>query len=599
MIINQELSTTHQNPFEESRIRRVVAGTLGASFFIVALIYSAFIPLYESPDEVGNIRYVLDLRTSGTLPVQEMGIISQAHHPPLYYLFAALVSLPADVNDLRGSYRPNPEFMWGADPGKDINASLHGSAETFPYQGQALFAHLVRLTSVIFSTATVLTILYLGWRIFPAYPAIGILAAILTAFNPGFLFISASASPDALLTLAITVVIWHFVILLSEPQRTQRWFWIGVWVAIGTLTKTNALLFGALAGGVLLFFSLRQRSLAFLLRNGTALALPAIIGTGWWFARNWVLYDDLVGMSYFSQNYRSVFRAAPLTTRDLQHFFTMQMNSFWGLFGWGNVWAPHWFYDWIRIVFWAAAAGLVFAWFRFWRVFSAFQQQALGLFVMLALGQEIYMLIAITRFDDSWYHGRYVYPVMASLTLLAGLGLFSLQPRRFVWPLTVMLSVLFLGIALFMPLRVIGPIYAAVPQAKWTLWFAPNHTVYEFDGQIALRGYATEIRDQRAVVRLYWQALGQPDFNYSAFVHVVDESGVIQAQSDRAPGEDRGYPPSVWQLGDIVADESIITLPPGLEPATMHLIVGLYNWETGERLPLTAGATGEEVRLKW
>ncbi len=88
-------------------------------------------------------------------------------------------------------------------------------------------------------------------------------------------------------------------------------------------------------------------------------------------------------------------------------------------------------------------------------------------------------------------------------------------------------------------------------------------------------------------VKLYWQAVQQPDFNYSAFVHLVDDNDQIIAQMDRAPGEGQGYPPSLWVPLDIVVEEYMLEIPQRIARQPYRIRTGLYNWQTGQTLPVT------------
>ena len=57
---------------------------LAAVYFVLASAYSFVIPPFESPDEVGHFGYVTHLLNIGSLPVQEVGRLGEAHQPPLY-----------------------------------------------------------------------------------------------------------------------------------------------------------------------------------------------------------------------------------------------------------------------------------------------------------------------------------------------------------------------------------------------------------------------------------------------------------------------------------------------------------------------------------
>ena len=123
-----------------------------------------------------------------------------------------------------------------------------------------------------------------------------------------------------------------------------------------------------------------------------------------------------------------------------------------------------------------------------------------------------------------------------------------------------------------------------VPLSRWSAWLVPNKSDFTFGGMMDLKGWRLLV-DRRSVrLTVYWQARERPDFDYSAFVHVVDSSGKKVAQRDHAPGACAGYPPTKWQPGDVIADEHSILIPHEAPEGTYRLKVGVYNWATGQRL---------------
>jgi 4-amino-4-deoxy-L-arabinose transferase-like glycosyltransferase len=102
----------------------------------------------------------------------------------------------------------------------------------------------------------------------------------------------------------------------------------------------------------------------------------------------------------------------------------------------------------------------------------------------------------------------------------------------------------------------------------------------KFGDTIQLSGYTLTPAADGLHLDLFWQATATPDFDYTVFVHVVNANGEIVAQSDSQPLNGQ-YPTSIWSPGEIVVDERFIRLVPG----THQIFVGLYRWDTGERLP--------------
>ncbi|MBX3052260.1 MAG: glycosyltransferase family 39 protein [Caldilineaceae bacterium] len=575
--------------------RKTVLLLLLVAYLALAVTYSVVIPAWESPDEVGHIAYIRHLRATGSLPRQGVDGVPNAQHPPLYYALAALVTLPVDTNDTTGARMPNPNFIWAGLGGSEPNAALHHSAETFPYGGQALFLHLVRLMSALMGLATIGLVAGIGWIVFPEQPDIGLLAAAFVAFTPQFLFITGSANNDNLLILTTTATCFLVLRGLARPEDMRGWLWVGVLLALALLTKSSAFVICLAAGVAIGFLAWQKRSWRFFLQAGVAVALPVVVGTGWWFWRNQMLYGDPLGWAVFREIDAANFRTTPFTANDFRHFLTTQMNSFWGLFGWMNVWAPAWFYTLVRVFSAMAFGGFLLFLARKFKSLTPRQQIAVWFLLALVVSQEIYLIFAVQRFNESWYQGRYLFPAIGPLFLLASIGFHQLLPRQSPRQIAVVLATGFLFAAMYMPIRVIAPAYPTIPQPKSVLWFLPNKTDYRFNEMIALKGYRLEpAADGNSLdVILYWQAFAAADFNYSAFVHLLDESGQVVTQKDHAPGEDVGYPPLVWSLGDIVEDHHVLPLPDALAAERLQIRVGLYNWESGQQA--TVRENGQEL----
>jgi hypothetical protein len=307
--------------------------------------------------------------------------------------------------------------------------------------------------------------------------------------------------------------------------------------------------------------------------------------------RNQLLYGDLMGWELYKQVFAANLRSGPLTFLDLQQMFTTQYRSFLGVFGWMNLPVPTWYYRAAGILVIAGLAGLAVYLARGkWHGLSRVQQATLLGMACTVIAQEVYILATVTQCNASCYQGRYMFPVIAPLMLLLAFGLLSLVPRPQARVLAGVLTLALAAAAVYMPLRVIAPAYAGVPEAKTSLWLMPHKMNVMFGDQIRLRGYDARIEGNGATVRLtlYWEAARKPDFNYSAFAHLLDASGQVIDQQDHAPGEDRGYPPGAWLPEDIVADTHTLSLPAGSDANGYQFRVGLYNWSTGQQLAVTS-----------
>ncbi len=561
----------------------LVCGLLGATYSLVT-------PPWEAPDEVGHFAYLAHLVTHRRLPEQRPGELGEAHQPPLYYLLAALAVLPADLRDPSGAFRPNPHFIWAGQGGTEITAARHTTAETFPFQGQALALHLARGVSVLLGMATVALTIALGRTLFPEKPAVGLLAGALVTGTPQFLFISGAVNNDTLLTTLATAAWWQLCQRLRQPEPGWRWLGPGLWAGLAVLTKLSgvvvALVFALLLGSL----AWQRRSPGLLLRGGLALGLPLILLPAPWFLHNQALYGDPLGWGMYQRVFAVNLRTTPLQWSDLSDFVLTQVRSFWGVFGWMTVPAPWWLALGGLVVSLGGLLGLArFVGSGGWRALHPWPRTGLLWLAITVLVQEAFLVGVITRCNASCYQGRYLFPVIAPLAVLVSVGLLTLGSSRPGRLALVGLVGLLWTLAAITPFAVIAPAYPRVPLSKLSLWELPALTPPPTFGQmIVLRGYRlTQTADgSRIQVLLYWQALRPPDFDYSVFVHLIDAAGTLVAQKDHAPGAEAGYPPTAWAPGDIVADEHVISVPPTVPAGTYRLRVGVYNWATGRQLPV-------------
>ncbi len=108
----------------------------------------------------------------------------------------------------------------------------------------------------------------------------------------------------------------------------------------------------------------------------------------------------------------------------------------------------------------------------------------------------------------------------------------------------------------------------------------PTHI--RFGEMIELAGYTLTGNS----LELIWKALGTPEQDLIAFVHVEDSSGKIIAQSDAVPAN-WSRPTTGWVKGEYIVDTR--TLPP-LPNDSLTVYVGFADRSSGERL-------GERVRI--
>jgi len=115
----------------------------------------------------------------------------------------------------------------------------------------------------------------------------------------------------------------------------------------------------------------------------------------------------------------------------------------------------------------------------------------------------------------------------------------------------------------------------------------PPHPVRANLGdRMELTGYGAAQTGGELTVTLYWRAMAAMPLDYTVFVHLLTADGQLVAQHDDAPWWEAPLPTSTWQPGEQLLDRHRLTLPADLPPGDYRLQIGVYYWETLERLPV-------------
>jgi len=111
-------------------------------------------------------------------------------------------------------------------------------------------------------------------------------------------------------------------------------------------------------------------------------------------------------------------------------------------------------------------------------------------------------------------------------------------------------------------------------------------------GKVRLYGYSLDgagAPGQSLVLSLYWETVAPMGQDYSLFIHVLDSQGRRIAQWD-GPPLGRYLATSRWNPGRRLRGEYPVPVPPDTPQGAYRLSVGLYDWRTLDRLPVTDGA---------
>ncbi len=120
----------------------------------------------------------------------------------------------------------------------------------------------------------------------------------------------------------------------------------------------------------------------------------------------------------------------------------------------------------------------------------------------------------------------------------------------------------------------------------------PEHEARVIFGNLfELIGYTVDssVRaGDRLKAYVFWRSLQPAPLNYTQFLHLVDQAGRRWGQVDREPLEGT-YGTSEWEPGEVIIDRLRFVVDPCAPPGTYRLLLGWYDAQTGQRVPVSRG----------
>ncbi|MBI4789463.1 MAG: phospholipid carrier-dependent glycosyltransferase [Chloroflexi bacterium] len=587
-----------------------------AAFVLLAALYSFVTPIFEAGDEIWHYPFVQHLATGHGLPIQDPAVETlweqEGGQPPLYYALGALTTLWIDTRDLPDRLWLNPEAKIGIPlVYGNKNLIVHTNAEDFPWRNTALAVHLLRFLSILLSAGTVAFTYFLALEIKPNDKTLAAIAAALVAFNPMFLFISASVNNDNLAVMLATLALLLLARLtkvtsvITRGATLTRFAILGIVLGLAALSKVSNLGLLVVAGIVFLYLLWQKwdaspskegaergrarkivqnpRWSAFIrVLLGCLLCAALVVAiAGWWYARNWLLYGDPLAFNVWVAIAGG--RPTAPTLLSLLDEFQGFRISFWGNFGGVNIIAPDWVYAVLDAVTVLAAIGLLVAVFR--RTLPR----------LLALPAFWLALIFVSLIRWTWLtfasQGRLIFPAIGAVAILMAYGLaqfqisdFRFQIRNYELRITNLALVGFLfAFAALAPSALIAPTYA-LPARLTSDAAVPNPTRIVFDNQAELVGYDLPQKSvkpgEELPITIYWRARQRITEDFSVALRLFDAQGNVVAKWNAFPG--RGlYPTRLWQPGEIVVDAYRVPVATEARGGVGRVEVGLFR-----RVPL-------------
>lgn len=560
------------------------------AFAMLGVYYSVTTPVFEASDEISHYPVVEHIARTGQLPIQVPGVETlweqEGSQPPLYYMLSAGLTFWIDTSDIAEIRWRNPHAKIGIplDP-DNTNMIIHTEAEQFPWQGTVLAIHIARLFSVVLGTCTVFLSYMLVRDVWPKERWVHLGAVALVAFNPMLLFITGSVNNDNLMILMGTWILLLCARIIKDGITLRRAATLAIVGALATLTKISGWTFMPLIGLALLIhvwqgkWAIQRWKES--LYSGFALIGAWVVLSGWWYLRNWRLYNEFLGTNTHVEivGGRSIGFWEVVTT-EWYSFWV----AYWGWFGAVNILFPQWVYYFFAALQIGALLGL--GW-----VLSKSQNDLLKwLPAGLMAFQTVVVVGGIIRWTMTTMgsQGRLLFPVIGGVSALTAYGLLGWLPNAKQRYGVAIIAVPLLILSAAAPLWVIRPAYQ-LPTVVSELPSDAEQLEAHY-GPLELVGVTTTLPSVNpggwVPITVYWRLNEETDIDYSTFISVTGRELEEIGKLDTYPGGG-ALPTSRMDVGVIHEDHYTIQVDEDFAtPTAIRALIGVGRYE-GEELGYT------------
>lgn len=458
----------------QSRREWLLIGLLLLIMLLKGVLWSLAFPLWQGPDEEDHYNVIQFIGELGRLPdAADTFLLDEV----------ALSRQLADVGRL--PYEPEQRQAFGATavgPNEPAFDALPPAARTSTEQGMVgklnkatpLYyllasvpyrlwregnllerAQIQRLVSLAASVGIVVVAYLTARLLFPTNAAMRLTVPTLVAFHPLLTEITAVTTVDGFYFLCYSLLIYLSVRVLRDGLDWRSGLALGVVFATGVLVKPTLNGYAPLIALLVAYDWWRGNGRRWQVVGGAALmGIVIVLPVGWWMLRSLRINNDLFYFNPVLEGHRII--QNPFYDYGVWQHFLDYYGSVWGgifvtwwaHFGWIDTPLPPWVYTLLRLLTFAAMAGLAFGLVRILRRGKArpsFDTWGAGrsaapimvwAFLALALLVPI-LLIQVYDLTFWWEYGNgrglqgryWLGTVIPMLTFLA-LGLLMWVPRR-------------------------------------------------------------------------------------------------------------------------------------------------------------------------
>jgi Dolichyl-phosphate-mannose-protein mannosyltransferase len=571
------------------------------AYLLICIAQNAALPLFEGADEGSHFVHLNYVAEHGRLPDLNVEMPDyESAQPPLYYFMAGALIAPLDRSNAAELTRLNPDWHdTSINPNRMhdsvVNLYLPSPDADWPWRKAALAGHLARYFSALLGAVTLLCTHAISMRLFaeararrwisfsPAPAALLAMAGV--AFSSKFLYISNIISNDNGVAMFSALAI---LAILNRWQelRLRGALFIGLLIGCAVLTKLNGLALLAPAGWLILIQARRNTgnspvwsgpAMRHVFRLSVCLGAGLFLVTGWWFARNVVMYGDPLGWDEVKLANTFMFRGEPLP---LANMLLAPFMIIWTVSSLGNGILPQTESRLPFIVF--AIIGSV-AWL--WRTTRSARRHTLRAnltspFAALGLWFIAYIVLYVPWLRQYQFteDSRLFLPLFAAMPAVLIMGwhfvLSGARLQRIQRAAALLVGGIVLVNAAMHPFTSVAKAYAApayLPEDKLAAFGAGER--HEFDAGIGVLHAQAWEQENTVRINLVWGATQPITHSYWLNMQVLGPGDRIIAQRWVIPYNGR-FSTARWKPGRFFEEEQRVPVTPELgQPQRLRLML--------------------------
>lgn len=403
-----------------------------AVFGVLAVVFSLFLPLGESADEVDHfalVRFIADEQRIPLTVAERTAIGKKGDASPLYHALVAGLTQHVDVSDLPELPLQTKAIRYIPFDGSNGHIVFHTEDELFPFRGIVLAWHLGRLLSVLLGMATIVGVWLIARAIFPERPNFALTAAGFTAFIPRFLINSSVINDDNLVVPLATFSMVVLVRILQGDTRRRAFALLGVLMGLAAVAKYHSLVLPVEASFMLALLARRQQWRTWrklLARWGVMMGAFALVAGGW-FAFVFVRFNQIDELGWLPGILAALgdpvttsggMQAMTLSAANMLGWLRPLFRTFWITYGGTQVFAPDAVYQLLALFTLVSVIGLLY-----WLIVARRTHTRWRLEVeALVLHLLIFVGIVFVRYQISPVlyaaQGRHLFPALSAIAIL-------------------------------------------------------------------------------------------------------------------------------------------------------------------------------------